>query len=226
MRRALALPALASLLLVASACTNESGDSTAAKESTCKELLGDAGLKWLEDRTRGPGKARLKSTDDLKTARSLFYKQVESWDRDSTGIPSFVTADVCKARTEVADSGKQLKILYGPSLFPFDFPFDENSEVSAMPTVTPVNSAVKLVHGKDGDGTVSYRVYVKCKIPGTSAKQENEVPIEGELADTLTGDTSARVHFTHLLHSAQVMADNLDCQNKPTIPAEPPASVK
>ncbi|MFF3244371.1 hypothetical protein ACFYWY_11720 [Streptomyces sp. NPDC002870] len=69
-------------------------------------------------------------------------------------------------------------------------------------------------------------MFIKCKIPGTPAKQESGVPIEGSMSDTLTGDTSARTHFTHLPHSARVVAKSFGCQNKPVVPFEPPASVK
>ncbi|MFK4224220.1 hypothetical protein [Streptomyces sp. NPDC019890] len=233
MRSALTLTAVTVLLLGACACTadkeaKEEAEETAKgdvlDDSTCNELLGNAGLKWIEERTGG--KVRLKVVDDLKKARSLFYQQVENWGPDDSGARTFLRADTCLARTDVTNAEKQLEIRYGPSYFRFDAPFDKASEVSPAQTVTPVNSTVKLVHGKDRDGMVRYRVYVKCKIPGTSPKQENEVPIEGQLTDTLTGDTGARVHLTHLLHSAKVMADNLDCQNKPVVPAEPPASVK
>ncbi|MFD5032433.1 hypothetical protein ACFWM0_18740 [Streptomyces sp. NPDC058405] len=231
MRRALALPLLVALLLGASACSDEGGDSApkdsaAAQDSACEELLGDAGLKWLESRTGGPGKAHMRSDDGLEEARTLFYDQVLGWDPDSDGVPSFVTAEVCKARTDVADPRKQLALQFGASLFPFDSPFDAKSDIQAEPAVTPVGPDVKLVHGKDRDGTVRYRVYVKCRIAGAPAEQENEIPVEGQLADTLTGETSARVHLTRLLHSAGVMTKNLGCENKPLVPAEPPASVK
>ena len=230
-RSPLALTAVAALLLGASACTTDKGGKEAtndavADDSTCNELLGEAGLKWLKERTGGPGKVQLKNTDDLKKARSLFYQQVENWGPEDSGVPTFLDADVCRVRTDVENHKKELAFRYGPSGLPFGFPFDKASTVRPAQTVTAVNSAVKLVHGKDRDGGVSYRVYVKCKIPGTPAKQENDIPIEGQLTDTLTGDTSARVHLTHLLHSAKVMADNLDCQNQPVVPAEPPASVK
>lgn len=177
---------------------------------------------------QGPhgGKARLKVPDDLKSARALFYRQVENWGPEDTGAPTFQRADVCLARTDVADAKKQLEIRYGPSYFTFDTPLDEVSAAGDKAIETPVNSDVKLVHGKDRDGGVSYRVYVKCKIPGTPAKQENEIPVEGRLTDTLTGDTGARVHLTHLLHSAKVVADSFGCENKPVVPDEPPASVE
>lgn len=225
MRRALALPVLAFLLLATGACTDKSGSSTAAADSTCKELLGDTGLTWLESRTGGPEEIEMKSTEDLEQARSLFYQQVGNWDPDSTGTPSFLTAEMCKVRADVSDSTKQLDIQYGPSLFPFDSPFDKGTDGSTKLTVTAVGSDAKLVYGNDRDGTVRYRVYVKCTIPKAPAKQENAVPIEGQLTDTLTGETSTRVHLTRLLHSARVMAKTFDCQNNPVVPAEPPASV-
>ncbi|MCX4823653.1 hypothetical protein OG883_28020 [Streptomyces sp. NBC_01142] len=232
MKRHLTLAAATVLLLGAGACTadkdKEKESQAAPDDSTCNELLGDAGLKWLEDRTGG--KARLKVEDDLKSARSQFYRQVENWGPEDTGVPTFQRATVCLARTDVTDMRKQLEIRYGPSYSSFDTAFGEPSTTGEKAIETVVNSDVKLVHGKETrgmfKGRVHYRVYVKCKIPGTPARQENEIPIEGELADTLTGDTGARVHLTRLLHSAKVVADSFDCENKPVVPAQPPASVK
>lgn len=232
MKRHLTLAAVAVLLLGAGACTadkdqakgKEKVEDAAPDDSTCNELLGNAGLKWLKDHTGG--KARLKVPDDLKSARALFYRQVENWDPEKTGVRIFQRADVCLARTNVADERRELEIRFGPSYFTFDTRFDDVSSTGDKTVETLVNSDVKLVHGKDNEGVVRYRVYVKCKIPGTPAKQENEIPIEGLMADTLTGDTGARVHLTRLLHSAKVVADSFDCENKPVVPAEPPASVK
>ncbi|MEV6395769.1 hypothetical protein AB0M39_13475 [Streptomyces sp. NPDC051907] len=235
MRRRVPLAVLAVVMLGTGACgsgSDEKGEkgegsvaapSDAPDDSACKELLGDAGLKWLKDRTGA--KARLKAEDDLKSARALFYRQVENWGPEDSGVPTFLESDVCSARTDVENSQKELALRYGASTFPFDFRFDEKSDVGPAQTVTPVNSDVRLVHGKDADGKAAYRVYVKCKIPGTPAKQENEIPIEGLMSDTLTGESSPRVRLTHLLNSAKVMAETFDCQNKPVVPAEPPASV-
>ncbi|MCX4511361.1 hypothetical protein OHA27_13800 [Streptomyces sp. NBC_01619] len=232
MNRPLACATVIVLLLGAAACTTGKDKETeggatpttaADNDSTCKQLLGEPGLKWLEDRTGG--KARLEVVDDLERARSLFHRQVKDWTPEETGVPTFLRARPCLATTDAADTEKQLEIRYGPSYFPFDTSFDEATGVSPAQTETPVNPAVKLVHGKDSDGIVRYRVYVKCKIPGTPAEQENEIPIEGRLTDSLTGETSTRVHLTHLLHSAKVVADSFGCENKPAVPAEPPASV-
>ncbi|MFJ6633848.1 hypothetical protein ACIQMR_21040 [Streptomyces sp. NPDC091376] len=230
MNRPLACATAIVLLLGAAACTTGKDDKgkdatteAAPDVSTCKQLLGESGLQWLEDRTGG--KARLEVVDDLERARSLFHRQVKDWTPEETGVPTFLRARTCLAATGAATE-RQLEIRYGASYFPFDTPFDEATGVSPAQTETAVNSAVKLVHGKDSDGIVRYRVYVKCKIPGTPAKQENEIPIEGRLTDSLTGETSTRVLYAHLLHSAKVVANTFGCENTPVIPAEPPASVK
>ncbi|MFE2035887.1 hypothetical protein ACFXBB_22035 [Streptomyces scopuliridis] len=224
MRRPFVLAAFISLLLGASACTERTKESAAPDQSACEELLGDAGLKWLESRTGGPGKVHTKSTDGLDKARSLFYTTAEKWDTDGTTAISFPSADVCEARVDTANPERQLSFRYGPSTL-FDFPFRKASSTGERTTV-PVNSDVVMTYNRPNhEGAVSYRIFVTCKIPGTSAGQENEIPLTGELTDTLTGETSTRVHLTRLLHSARVMAKTFDCQNNPVVPAEPPASV-
>ncbi|MER6999261.1 hypothetical protein [Streptomyces sp. NPDC000410] len=227
MRRFATLATLTAILLSASACTTDKNadEEATPDDSTCKELLGESGLNWLEDRTGG--KARLKVKEDLKSARALFYRQVENEYPEASKYPMFRKATVCRSRTGATNPQKELEIRVGPSFFPFDTDFDETSRSGEKTIETPVNSDVKLVLGKDWDrSTTLYRVYVTCKIPGTPAQQANEIPIEGTMTDTLTGETSLRVHYTHLLQSAKVMADNFGCENKPVVPAEPPASVK
>ena len=227
LRRQLTPAALAVVLFGAGACTGgedgtkEDPPPAAADGSVCDALLGDAGMAWLKDRTGGT--FRPEAGDDLKKARSLFYRQVENWDAGDSGARTFLRADLCRATG--AGGGKQFEVRYGPSYFPFDAPFEEASDVSPAQTVTEVDPDVKLVHGKDADGATRYRVYVRCKIAGTPAQQESEVPIEGLMTDTLTGDTDARVHLTHLLHSAKVVADGFGCENKPVVPGQPPASL-
>ncbi|WP_189891120.1 hypothetical protein [Streptomyces xantholiticus] len=224
LRRQLTPAALAVVLLGAGACTaDEDGNKedpppATAVGSACDALLGDAGMAWLKDRTGG--ESRPEAGDDLKKARSLFHRQVENWGPDESGARTFLRADLCRT----TGGAGRFEVRYGPSYFPFDEPFDKASDVSPAQTVTEVNSDVRLVHGEDADGATRYRVYVRCKIAGTPAQQESEVPIEGLMTDTLTGDTDARVHLTHLLHSAKVVADAFECVNKPVVPGEPPAS--
>jgi hypothetical protein len=222
--RRLTAVALAVVLLGAGACTagedggKEDPPPATADASACDALLGDAGTAWLKDRSGGT--SRPEPGDDLEKARSLFHRQVGNWGPADGGARTFLRADLCRA----TGGAGLFELRYGPSYFPFDQRFDKASDVSPAQTVTEVNSDVRLVHGKDADGATRYRVYVRCKIAGTPAQQESEVPIEGLMTDTLTGDTDARAHLTHLLHSAKVVADAFDCENKPVVPEDPPAA--
>lgn len=221
-RRQLTAAAVAVVLLGAGACTAGEDDNAedpptaTTGASACDALLGD-GTAWLKERTGG--KARPEAGDDLAKARSLFHRQVENWGPDDSGARTFLRADLCRA----TGGAGLFEVRYGPSYFPFDEPFDKASDVSPAQTVTELNPDVRLVHGEDADGATRYRVYVRCKIAGAPAQQESEVPIEGLMTDTLTGDTDTRVHLTHLLHSAKVVAAAFDCANKPVVPEEPPA---
>ncbi|MEC4019178.1 hypothetical protein [Streptomyces sp. H27-D2] len=225
MKRVSTVVAAIMLILGTGACSENTKDadekSDKADDWICKELLGTSGLEWLTERSK-PDVPRFKSTDDPTEARSQFRKQIEHWDPASTGIPMFTESDACRVRTDIHDQNTQLSITYGPSLFPFDSPFGAKTVFGDTPTLTQINSDVKLVHGVESDKSAYYRVYVVCRISGAPAKQENEVPLEGELIDTLTGDTNARVHFTRLLHSTKVITDGLDCKNEPDIPTVPP----
>ncbi|MFJ6633847.1 hypothetical protein ACIQMR_21035 [Streptomyces sp. NPDC091376] len=231
MRRLTTLAALTVVLLGVSACTSDKDKDKAPEatsdDSTCNELLGDAGLKWLKERTGD--KARLKVEDDLKTARSVFHQQIENFYRKAKEpgpkdplAHMFQKAEVCESKKDFTKRGKELEIQYGPAGTAFDRDLDDLSDGGFTYVETPVNSDVKLIHMTNPWGTISYTVNVKCKIPGTPAKQANDFPLEGTLSDTLTGETSTRVLYTHLLHSAKVVANTFGCENKPVIPAEPP----
>lgn len=228
LRRTLPIAVMA-LVLLTGACTsgNDGGDATAdatAEQAACGELLGDAGVKWVESRTGGAGSVRMTSHHDLEKARSMLSGQIKNWEPGRKGIPFYAESDVCRVTAAADGPGSELALDYRPSILPFDAPITGSTDSEL--TETPVNSDVRLLRRvADGDD-VQYVVFVTCKLPGTPAQQENAVPIEGRMTDTLTGDTGTRTRFTHLLHSAQVMTGKLDCQNKPVIPAEPPASVK
>ncbi|WP_328725474.1 hypothetical protein [Streptomyces sp. NBC_00259] len=235
MRRLATLAALTFVLLGVGACTSDKGKDAAAEatpdDSTCKQLLGDAGLKWLKERTGD--KAGLKVESDLKTARSLFHQQIENFYRKAKEPGPkdplanwFQKAEVCESKKDFTKRGKELEILYGPAATAFDHNVNRASNGGFKIAETPVNSDVKLVDMTDPGGKISYTLQVKCKIPGTPAEQANEIPLEGQMLDTLTGETSARIHYTHLLHSAKVVANTFGCENKPAVPTEPPASVK
>ncbi|MDX3589029.1 hypothetical protein [Streptomyces europaeiscabiei] len=157
---------------------------------------------------------------DLEEARAQHDKQLESGGSDG----SHWSSELCTTTAFDAGKKKELRVQFGPSSLPLDF----QVEGSEDGTITPVHSDVKLHQAEDYKGVVQYGVYVKCTIPGTSPDQETETPLTGVMTDTLTltSGTSARNHIKYLLHSARAMADALDCRNKPTIPAEPPAAVQ
>ncbi|MFJ8644863.1 hypothetical protein ACIRNI_01835 [Streptomyces sp. NPDC093546] len=213
-------PRIALALAMLTACSSVDEDQEpSATSSACEELLGSAGIEWLHSGTHDGESVRMGGRHSVAAASSLFRGQVENWTPGRKGIPSYAEAEVCTA----AGPGGKVAIEYGPSILPFDSPI--TGTTGAKLIETPVSSDVRLLQ-RITDGNVEYVVFVTCKVPGTPAAQKNDVPLEGIMSDTLTGDASARTHFRHLLHSAQVMTDALDCENDPTVPGEPPASVK
>lgn len=239
LRRTLPIPVIALVLLTGACGSDTDGDGAetgatatadasataeaTAEGATCRELLGDAGVKWLESGTGGAGTVHMKSRHDLEQARSMLSGQIENWEPGKKGIPTYAESDVCGVTAD-SDPGGELALEYRPSILPFDAPITGSTDSDL--TETPVNSDVRLLRRvADGDD-VQYTVFVTCKLPGTPAQQENAVPIEGRMTDTLSGDTGERARFTYLLHSARVMTGQLGCENKPVVPAEPPASVK
>jgi len=210
--------ALVALVLTATSCTAHD-DASKMPADGCEEILGDAGIKWVESH------ADLAADDDLdrggvdlKEARAQYYKQTEAEGSDGPHWSS----DLCTLTTFDAGKKKELKVEFGPSSLPFDF----QAKGAEGGVVTPINSNVKLHQVDDYKGVPKYGVYVKCEIPGTSARQAAKTPLAGVMTDTLTTGTSAREHMKYLLRSARAMADALECQNKPTIPGEPPAALQ
>lgn len=226
MRRLLALPLLTALLLASAACSSDGTKDTATGDrtrETCENLLGTAGEKWVKDSSaRQTGLVDVK---DLKAAKAAFYDDARSWDPSSKAVSSFLPSELC--RIVVQDQKphtSRLSISYGASVFPFDSPFGEKSDVSGASgeeTLVRVNSDVKLVVRKN-NGSYDYSVYVKCRVPGTPAAQETGVPLAGSMTDTLTGDTGTGPHLRYLLNSARVMAKAFACRNNPTVPTKLP----
>ncbi|MER7194889.1 hypothetical protein [Streptomyces flaveolus] len=219
--RPIAAPVLVAVLLGSAACS--SSETTDSAPEACEELLGPAGVDWVKNSSaqeNGPA-----GTSDLEDAKKDFYEKAGKWEPGSKDIPTYSKTDVCKVLTkEKEPPRKYLSLRYGPSLLPFDFPFDEKTETNKVRSVIAVNPDVKMTVSK-GDGVPRlYSVYVKCQVPGAPAGQKTEVPIEGTMTDTLTGDADADTHLTYLLHSARVVVKAFDCQNKPSVPARLPAS--
>ncbi|MFD3498549.1 hypothetical protein [Streptomyces sp. NPDC058678] len=202
------------LILTTTSCTSDDDPSDSATDG-CEQTLGESGVKWIESHTGGSGSLE-RGGMSLQDARDEYNKQMDSWDPDGHHWAS----ELCTLKAD--SSSKGLKIEFGPSSLPFDF----QVKSAAEGVLTPVNSAVRLHQVKDSQGVTQYGVYVKCKVLGNPSEQESLTPLAGLMTDTLTSGTSARDHMTYLLRSARAMADVVECRNKPTIPTEPPASVR
>ncbi|MFD6275946.1 hypothetical protein ACFWFI_10280 [Streptomyces sp. NPDC060209] len=211
-----------------SACSETTGetdaDAAAAQRRACQALFGASGLKQIDRGVEGSEELRFKSPASLADARTSHHDQVRKWtpEREPT---TYAESNMCMIRTDIS-TGMRIGLTYKPSPFPFDTALDKETETGIVvkPHLTQVNSDVKLVYGADEYREARYQVYVQCKIPGTPSGQEREVPLAGELTDTLTAGVNVRDHLTLLLHSARVMANALDCQNKPVVPRALPAS--
>ncbi|MFF1464263.1 hypothetical protein [Streptomyces sp. NPDC058330] len=226
------MPAFVALLCFltfgVSACSEASdetdADTSDAQRKTCEELFGESGLEQIGHGIEGSDELRFKSPSSLAEARTRHYDQVLKWNLESKSAP-YVESNVCGIRTDVS-TGMQIGLTYKPSVFPFGTTFGKGADGGTIPDprLVQVNSDVKLVYGADGHREARYQVYVQCKVPGTPAGQEREVPLVGELTDTLTGSLSVRDHLALLLRSAGVMVNTLDCQNEPVVPSTLPAS--
>ncbi|MET8023183.1 hypothetical protein [Streptomyces avermitilis] len=159
---------MAALFLTATSCSTEGDASTSAADG-CEEALGDSGIEWVESHADVAGGGELdRGGVDLKDARAQHYKQMESGGSDG----SHWSSELCTITAFDAGKKKELKVEFGPSSLPFDF----QTKGAEEGTITPVNSDVKLHQVEDSRGVVQYGIYVKCKIPGTSSRQETETP--------------------------------------------------
>ncbi|MGW0142648.1 hypothetical protein [Streptomyces calvus] len=210
------------VLFGAGACsTDNDGKQETARESTCEKLLGKSGVEWVKNNTAGETGVSADS-DTLENARSLFHKQARSWASSTEEVPNFSNSELCRVVKTQSSSGASLSIRYGASVVPFDHPFDQDMPFAPARTVTPVNTDVKLVHGKDSKGKSKYYVYVRCQVEGALPAQKDEVPLEGSMTDSLTEKESADAHLKHLLHSARAVVRVFQCQNTPKVPTSKP----
>ncbi|MGX1154265.1 hypothetical protein [Streptomyces sp. F-7] len=211
-RRVIAASFLATGL--AFSVTSCSADEEQAKPASgCEEVLGTAGLEWVQESAQADDIERGGVT--LDGLRREYYRQMNPWKPNAQRWES----EVCTiTSTELGDT-KKLTIEFGPSSTPFDF--DERKTPDGI--VTPVNADVKLQQVKDFKDVTHYGVYVKCKVPGTSPRQELVTPLGGVMTDTLTDGTSDAAHVRHLLRATQAVVDSLGCENDPSVPSKPPA---
>ncbi|HET6861309.1 MAG TPA: hypothetical protein VFH94_29940 [Streptomyces sp.] len=226
MKKNIANASALTALLAISACSSEgepSHDTAAVSASACTEVLGSAGVGWLKTRV-GSDQLVMSKTDSKEQARDLINKQMRGWEPKDSADPydplRFADSRICMAREKGAASERYFSVRYDASQFPFSEIPGAEGEASA-----PGTSDVKFAARNDRGHPTAYTVYFKCAIPGARPEQKDQLPITAIMTDSLTGNQDAGIHFRHLLHSVQVMARTLDCQNKPDIPAEAPSSV-
>ncbi|MGA5127989.1 hypothetical protein ACPCAG_32385 [Streptomyces pseudogriseolus] len=188
-------------------------DEKAKPASGCEEVLGAAGLEWVQEKAQADDIER--GGVNLDEFRREYYRQMKPWKPNAQRWES----EVCTIKSTELGDGKKLTIEFGPSSTPFDFDEKKNPDG----TVTPVNADLKLQQVRDFKDVTHYGVYVKCKVSGTSPRQEIVTPLAGVMTDTLTAGTSDAVHMRHLLRATQAVVDLLGCENDPSIPATPPA---
>ncbi|MFG3112578.1 hypothetical protein [Streptomyces tendae] len=219
-KRIIATSTLVGLLIAATACESEKKDGSSP--SACEKLLGQSGIEWLKH-NQGQEIDSSKSAD-LKDAKQSFYRDAREWKTGNDKTPTFLSTEVCRFSThDKSAEQKAFSLSYGASMLPFDYPFNKEEDIYSSVSVVSMNSDVKLVT-RDNDGTLEYSVYVKCQVPDASPGQEQGVPIEGTLRDTLTGDSDTNTHLTHLLHSARTVVKDFNCKNEPSVPAQLPSN--
>ncbi|MCP9958664.1 hypothetical protein [Streptomyces sudanensis] len=183
----------------------------------CRQTLGPSGIRWIEQRIT-PAQLRFHTEKDFDKTRSFYYEKFREWRPDDlTNILPRSTV-MCRAQNS-EDHTKLLLLAYSYSYASF-----ERNRQDKSRSTTPINNDVFVSSSPDHSRT--FEVFIRCQIPGAVSGQKDQVPVIGRLIDDLTGEDDARVHYTHLLHSARVMVKALGCTNKPVVPAQPPASVK
>ncbi|MFE6755155.1 hypothetical protein ACFVDQ_16325 [Streptomyces sp. NPDC057684] len=208
---------LVALALAAASCSS-GGDSTAAPKGGCEEVLGEAGVGWVGQKSGRELTAEESAGPvDLKGARVDYYEQLKAYDPDEEHSGT----ELCSIRRYESGKERAFTVEFGPSSTGFDFKVDG---VGGEKTAN-LNADVRLHQRKTVNGVEQYGVYVRCKIPGTPPRQLDRTPLAGVMTDTLTGDSSARTHMKQLLYAARTMVRALDCDNKPVVPADPPSSV-
>ncbi|MEU7568462.1 hypothetical protein AB0A99_21135 [Streptomyces fradiae] len=166
-------------------------------------------------------------SNDVAEVRDLLLDDFRAWGSDASHGTDTQSARVCSVSGPA--SAARYRLAYEMSKETLDA-----VRAPGRGSLVRVNSDVVLtsswrppVEGLPGAvGRGEYAVYVACRIPGTDPGQLEGAPLKGELEDSLTNESSARIHYTHLLHSTRLLVEALGCTNKPVVPAEPPAAVK
>jgi hypothetical protein len=221
------LLAVAVLILSLSACAEPPRPETSADQrAKCEKALRASAITWLESRVE-KSTLGFQVAHDTAEAGDVLAKDLSAWQPGKRHESDIGSVRICSISTP--SPGARYRVEYEVSKDTLDM-----VRAPGRGYLVRVNDDVVLtsswrppVEGVPDDiGRGEYAVYVACRIPGADPGQLEAAPLKGELEDSLSNEGSARVHYTHLLHSTRVMVEALGCTNKPVVPAQPPASVK
>lgn len=226
MRRAAIIVVLAFAL---SACGKPvPAEPTAVFRAACEESLSGPTITWLERRA---STLSFRLSRGIDGTRDRISKDLRAW-KPGVAFPWTDTGSVSMCGVGGPGHGDHYTVEYRATADALDMIHAPGG--LGRGSLVRVNDDVVLtalwrppMEGVADDiGAGRYRVYVACQVPGADSGQLERAPLMGELDDTLTNESSARIHYTHLLHSTRLLVEALGCTNKPVVPAEPPPAVK
>ncbi|MEV5443237.1 hypothetical protein AB0N23_11970 [Streptomyces sp. NPDC052644] len=215
------------LILGLGACAEPPRPETSADQrAKCEKALKASAVTWLESRVQKSA-VGFQVAQDTAEAGNLLAKDLSAWQPGGRHESDSGSVRVCSI--SAPSPGARYRVEYEVSKETLDMVRAPKRGflVRVSDDVVLTSSWRPPVEGVPEDiGRGEYAVYVACRVPGADPGQLEGAPLKGELEDSLTNESSARVHYTHLLHSARVMVKALGCTNEPVVPAQPPASVK
>ncbi|MEU3451667.1 hypothetical protein AB0H29_31260 [Streptomyces thermolilacinus] len=218
---------VAVLILGLGACAEPPRPETSADQrAKCEEALKPSAVTWLESRVQASAVSFQVARNTAEAGESL-AKDLSAWQPGRRHESDIGSVRVCSI--SAPSPGARYRVEYEVSTEALDMVSSprRGSMVRVSDDVVLTSSWRPPVEDvPDGIGRGEYALYVRCRVPGADPGQLDGAPLKGELEDSLTNESSARVHYTHLLHSARVMVKALGCTNRPVVPAQPPASVK
>ncbi|WP_166027643.1 hypothetical protein [Streptomyces chilikensis] len=213
------------LTTIATGCDDDgrADEAQPSKATACETLIGREGIAWAETAAASRTEESTRTALDVAKAEAWFQSSAYAWNPSRTEKPHpSIDPALCKIVPEgVGEASRSMEISYGGSVARFDEL--EPKELGDEVRVIPVNSDVRLVIWGGVKETRLRSVHVRCKVPLTEEGQEDGMPLQGRMRDSLTTDRDDKNRLTYLLRSAHVIVEAFDCENRPTVPTELPS---
>ncbi|WP_166026347.1 hypothetical protein [Streptomyces chilikensis] len=220
--------ASSALLVVAVTGCDGSGDGSVVAPrkalSACETLIGREGVEWAEAAAPVPVEESTQGRLDLAKAERWYQSSAYAWDpskADKTHMS--IDPPVCEIGPVGAKvEARSVEISYGGSISGFDKLESGSEQLGEGVRVISVNQDVRLVLWTGTRDETLRSVHVRCKVPQTPEGQEDGMPLQGMMSDSLTNDRDDKNRLTYLLRSAHVVVEAFDCENHPTVPTQLP----